>query len=206
MAVNGKTLETIGLPTNDAAVQVALLEPYTVEFELTGSSAMLFHRWSDDAVKEKAEAAKGSKAKKTDDVESYVYRNAKKFICLPGEYVRQSVVNAAKFRQDPRSPRKSAMDLYKAGVVSLTELASLGSKDWDYLDRRRVAVQRNGITRQRPAFNPGWKAKFQFMVTLPEYISEQMLLDVLTLAGRTVGVADYRPTFGRFGVTSFKRL
>ena len=31
---------------------------------------------------------------------------------------------AAKFRQDPRSQRKSAMDLYKAGVVPLTSAAA----------------------------------------------------------------------------------
>jgi hypothetical protein len=71
------------------------------------------------------------KAKKTDDLESYVYRCDDYTIGVPGEYFRQSIINAAKFRQDPRSPRKSAMDLYKAGIVSLTELSSLGKSTWD---------------------------------------------------------------------------
>jgi hypothetical protein len=98
----------------------------------------LFHRWNNEAVAEKAGSAKGSKGKKTDNVESYVYRLPNNEIGLPGEYLRQSIINAAKFKQDPRSTRKSAVDLYKAGIVSMTELGSLGKTKWDYLDRRRV--------------------------------------------------------------------
>jgi hypothetical protein len=124
-------------------------------------------------------------------------------IGLPGEYIRQSMVSAARFRQDPRSPRKSAMDLYKAALVSLTDLASLGADKWDYLDQRRVTVQRAGITRSRPAFHPGWRAEFDFQIQLPEYVQPRDFLDVLTNAGRLVGVGDFRPTYGRFQVTKF---
>jgi hypothetical protein len=177
--------------------------PYMVDFELTGIADMLFHRWNVEAVEEKAKAAKGSKAKKTDNIESYVYRNDAGEICLPGEYVRQAVITAAKFRQDPRSPRKSAMDLFKAAVISLTPLATLGISDWDYEHKCRVVVQRNGITRVRPAIKEGWKAEFQFLITLPEYISPAILQDVLVNAGRLVGLADSRPTYGRFSVTKF---
>ena len=164
---------------------------------------MLFHRWNDDAVAEKSKAAKGSKAKKQDDIETYVYRNDKGELCLPGEYLRQSVINAAKFRQDPRSPRKSAMDLYKAGIVSLTHLSSLGVKDWDYEDRRRVTINRAGITRVRPAMSAGWRASFQIMINLPEYIDPTALRETIEQAGRLIGVGDFRPTFGRFGIVKF---
>lgn len=137
----------------------------------------------------------------------YVYRNEAGDICLPGEYVRQSIVGkkagAAKFRQDPRSPRKSAVDLYTAGIVSLTELASLGTNDWDYLDQRRAVVQMSAITRHRPAMLAGWEATFQFQVLLPAYISRSDLLSVLTEAGRLVGVGDFRPSYGRFEVIRF---
>jgi hypothetical protein len=164
------------------------------------------HRWNNEAVDEKAKAAKNSRAKKTDDVESYVYRNDDGMLCLPGEYVRQAIIFAAKFRQDPRSPRKSAMDLYKAGVVSLTTLASLGRDMWDYEDRRRVVIQRAGVNRTRPAFKKGWQAEFDFMVLTPEYIEPTDLHSVLTQAGILIGVADFRPTYGRFAVTKFGLL
>jgi len=192
--------------SNDGAEDIAFQEPYAVSFTIEGVVPILFHRWSVEAVAEKAAAAKGSKSKKTDNVESYVYRNAENELCIPGEYVRMAMVMASKFRQDPRSPRKSAMDLYKAGLVPLTEYASLGKTTWDFLDQRRVMVQRSGITRVRPAMLAGWKATFEFQVQTPEYIRKTDFQDVLMSAGRLIGVGDFRPTYGRFNVTEFSAL
>lgn len=204
-------METLGGElSNDAAAIISEGIPYRVRVRLQGTSPLLFHRWSSEAVEAKATAAKGSKAKKSDDVETYVYRNADGQVCLPGEYVRQAIIYAAKFRQDPRSPRKSAMDLFKAAVLSLTELAPLTSAsgevatNWDYLDQRRVVIQRAGITRKRPAFNEGWMVEVELLVNLPEYVSPPMLQEVLVNAGRLIGVGDFRPTYGRFAVVGFE--
>ena len=152
-------------------------------------------------------AAKNSKAKKSDNVESYVYRTQDGEIAIPGTYLKGTIAGpngAAKFLQDPRSPRKSALDLFKAGVIVTTEYASLGTLDWDYLDRRRVLVQRAAITRERPAMLAGWEAAFEVMVQTPEYISRDMLHAVISNAGRLVGVGDFRPTYGRFSVIKFE--
>lgn len=190
--------------SNDAEDDISMSVPYIARVQIVGTAALLFHRWSNEAVAEKAAAVKGSKAKKTDNVESYVYRLPNGEIGIPGEYLRMAIILTAKYRQDPRSPRKSAMDLYKAGIVSLTEIASLGAKDWDYLDQRRVQVQRSSITRMRPAFLAGWKAEFELQVLLPEYISPADLNDVIVSAGKLNGVGDFRPTYGRFQVTHFE--
>jgi hypothetical protein len=96
------------------------------------------------------------------------------------------------------------MDLYKAGVVSLTPLASLGVTTWDYEHKCRVTVQRNGITRVRPAVKAGWEVEIEFLVNLPEYIQLDALHDVAINAGRLVGVGDFRPTYGRFHVVRFE--
>jgi hypothetical protein len=189
--------------TNGGKSVIDASQPYVVSLTIEGAADLLFHRWNCEAVDAKAKTAKGSRGKKEDDVESYVYRCDDGTLALPGEYLRQSIIHAAKFRQDPRSPRKSAMDLFKAGVVCLTPLASLGKPAWDYLDTRRVTIQRNGINRTRPAMKLGWRAAFEVGVNLPEYIDRQMLREVIEQAGRLVGVGDFRPTFGRFGVVSF---
>jgi hypothetical protein len=182
--------------------------PYIARVGLVGLAGLMFHRWNVEAVATKAGQVKGSIAKKSDNVESYVWRviegDARTNLGLPGEYFRQSVIHAAKYIQDPRSPRKSGMDLFKAGLVSLTEIADLGVSDWDYLDQRRVTVQRAGITRTRPAMNSGWHADFELMINLPEYISPELLHQVISNAGRLVGVGDFRPTFGRFGIRSWE--
>lgn len=190
--------------TNGAAQTVAYEYPFICDFTLEGVVPILFHRWNTEAVAEKAAAKKGSAAKKTDDIASYVYRDSEGDIAIPGFYVHGALVNAAKYRQDPRSSRKSAMDLYKAAVSPLTDMASLGKADWDFVDQRRVTVMRAGITRSRPGFNAGWKASFEFAVHLPEYVGPMDFLDVLTLAGRVTGLADNRPTYGRFAITRFE--
>lgn len=192
--------------TNGGKSAIESGEPYAVALTITGSSDLLFHRWNCEAVDAKAKAAKNSKAKKSDDTESYLWRDEAGNVCIPGEYLRQSIIMAAKFRQDPRSPRKSAMDLFKAGVVSLTNLASLGAQEPDYLDTRRVMVQRAGVNRTRPAMRIGWKADFELQILTPEYIDQHFLLEVISMAGRLIGVGDFRPTFGRFNVTAFRIL
>jgi hypothetical protein len=192
--------------TNGALATIDISIPYIVRARIVGVADLLFHRWNCEAVDAKAKSAKGSKAKKSDDLESYVYRDDAGELALPGEYVRQSIIHAAKFRQDPRSPRKSAMDLFKAGVIGLTPLATFGVKDWDYEHRCRVTIQRNGITRCRPALKAGWTVEVDLMVNLPEYIAPDALQDVLVNAGRLIGVGDFRPTYGRFAIRQFDAL
>jgi hypothetical protein len=192
--------------TNGASKTIEVSAPYRAQITVRGDADMLLHRWNCEAVAAKAKSAKGSAAKKSDDVESYVYRNDDGELCVPGEYLRQAVITAAKFRQDPRSPRKSAVDLVKAAVVNLTPLASLGIKAWDYEHKCRVQVQRNGVTRVRPALRSGWSATFIFLVNLHEYVSPEMLHGLLNDAGRLIGIADFRPTYGRFQVTHFEVL
>lgn len=197
------TLRKIVEPTNGAVGAIAHSFPYTVTVSIEGAADFLYHRWNPESVEAKASAAKGSAAKKNDDVESYVYRNDSGELCIPGEYLRQAIIAAAKFRQDPRSPRKSAQDLFKAAVVTLTPLASVGKKEWDYLDKRRVVIQRNGVNRVRPALRIGWTATFDIMVNLPEYVDRTILRETIESAGRLVGLGDFRPTYGRFGIVAF---
>lgn len=209
LAVNGLTAYTP--VSNDAAGDIILAEPYQVRITIRGITPMLFHRWSVEAIAEKAAAPKGSEMKKTDNVESYVYRDENDDICLPGEYLRQSVAEAARSIQDPRSSRASGRTLYKTCVVPLTELAPIlddgkTSTKWDFLDTRRVMVQRQGVSRTRPGFAKGWEATIELQVLTPEYINFDQLHGRVVAAGRYVGVGDFRPTFGRFSVVHMERI
>jgi hypothetical protein len=189
--------------TNGGQSAILSEAPYMATIKIRGTADLLMHRWNSDAVEAKAKAAKNSTAKKTDDIESYVYRDDKGFICVKGAAFRKSIIESAKYAQDPRSPRKSAMDLFSAAVVSLTPLASLGTKKWDYEDRQRVVVQRSGVTRTRPAMRAGWTCQFEFLITLPEYVGVDFLHEVVNRAGRIGGIGDFRPTYGRFSVINF---
>jgi hypothetical protein len=196
-------------PTNGAEPDIDTGQPYVVRVTIRGTADILFHRWNCEAVAEKANAKKGSAVKKVDNIESYVYRDDGRRICVPGEYLRGAIIGASKFRQDPRSPRKSAMDLYKAAIVPMTAYAPIlvdgrERTEWEYEHACRVQVQRNGVTRVRPAFKKGWECVIDLMCNVPQYIDRDSLHDVIVDAGRLIGIADFRPTYGRFAVTKFE--
>lgn len=184
---------------------VDIAQPYFVEVAVEGNEMILLHRYDVESVKQKAASKKGSTEKKSDNVESYVYRCENGEIGLPGLNFKAAICEAAKFAQDPRSPRKSARDLFRAGL-KVRGIASFGKKEWDTLDVRKVNVQRNAIARVRPAMLTGWKLLFTIEVLLPEYISPQWLHEVVTNAGRICGLGDFRPDFGTFMVHKFEVL
>jgi hypothetical protein len=194
--------------SNDAAHILAFEEPYTAVVGIEGTAPLLYHAWSIEAVAEKAAAKKGSKAKKTDNVESYLHRvsDTDRRIGIPGNAFHSTLAVAAKYMQDPRSPRKSAMDLVKAGIIVTTFVAPLipDTTEPDYIDRRRVVIQRSAITRERPAMQAGWRAEFELTIGTPEYIDRLFLQQLIGNAGRLVGLLDFRPTFGRFSVVKFE--
>ncbi len=205
-----KSAEVIAIggdaPSNGGEDTILSGQPYVARVKIVGTADYLFHAWNVEAVAAKAAAAKGSKAKKSDDLESYVYRDDKGYLAIPGEQIRMSIVNAARYRQDPRSPRKSGMDLFKAGLIVLTRMASVGTKVWDYEHKCRVVVQRNAITRTRPALKEGWSAEWDIQVLLPEYIPPAALNETISKAGIFCCLGDFRPTYGRFQVTHFNIL
>lgn len=203
MSATKELTRKINEPTNGAKNAIEMSMPFMMRVTFQGTSDLLFHRWNVEAIEEKGKSKKNSAAKKTDDLESYVYRNDKGELCIPGEYFRMACIGAAKFKPDPRSPRKSAMDLYKAAIVILSPLCSLGTKEWSYEDKRRVVIQRSGINRVRPAMKIGWKCACEFMIQLPEYVDQGEFIETLNYAGRIVGVGDFRPSYGRFVVKNF---
>lgn len=204
--VNKKMIIGGESPSNDAKPFIEMEIPYTVRAVIKGTADLLFRKWSNEDVAEKSKSKKGSAARKTDNIETFVHRNEQGNLCLLGEQFRMAIIATAKFKQDPRSPRKSAQDLFKAGIVALQNHVDLGVKDWDYVDRRRVVIQKNAITRSRPALQAGWTCEVFLQINLPEYISSDDVYELLVLAGRVNGVGDFRPTFGRFIVTEFARL
>ena len=197
-------LTAIHPASNGAKEQIEYTQPYMATVTIQGVAPYLFHAWNNESVGEKSKASKGSVSKRTDDLEASVYRTPTGTLGIKGVALKRAIENMAKFKQDPRSPRKSAMDLYKAGVIAVNILADTGVKTWDYVDRQRVTIQHtSAITRSRPALREGWQAKFELLVTLPEYIAPMQLLARIEEAGRLNGIGDYRPTYGRFQVVKF---
>jgi hypothetical protein len=203
------TLERTSIPsvatkaTTNGRV-VALDASYAVEVVLVGTAPILFHRWDDAAVERKSKAAKGSQAKRSDDVEDYVYRTSDGEIGIPGKNIKACLREAGRSLPDPRSPRKSARELVQSAIQIEPFIATLGRTHWDCLDTQRVLVQRGAVSRTRPMFREGWTVTFSVICLAPEFLSADWLHDLISRAGRFVGLGDFRPDYGRFRMDSFQ--
>ena len=121
--------------------------------------------------------------------------------CIPGEAIEAAFVAGA---------RKSKRGLIaRAGMISPGDWALDydGPRDiaalWADESFRLIAGVRVGqarVMRTRPIFRR-WSALVTF-----EYLDDQMdesdVIDILRVAGRIVGLGDWRPRFGRFEIVS----
>lgn len=181
-------------------------QPYQVSIRLKGVAPLIMHRYSTESVEAKGAAAKGSATKKTDDIESYAYRDKDNYLGIPGLCFAAAIREAGRSEADPRSPRKSMRDILRSLVIPLDTIARFDpqTKDWDYLDHCRVVIQRSAVTRTRPAMLEGWEVVFRLLITSSDYLPPKLLRKLCADAGRFQGLLDFRPTYGRFDVTNFE--
>ena len=177
-------------------------QPYGVRVAIVGTADLLFHRYDVEDVEAQANSPKGSKERKTDNVEAYLYRLPNGNIGIPGMNMKSCIRDAAKFFSDPRSKRKSAFDLMRS-AIRVTG-GDLKKKKFDYLDKRRVRVNMAAISRARPALLEGWKTEFIIEVIDPAYVTPEWLNEIVQRAGRSTGLCDFRPDFGTFRVAKFE--
>jgi hypothetical protein len=119
---------------------------------------------------------------------------------VPSSWIEAALRDTAKeFKGKGRSSLKGTV---LASVFVDPEQIPLGRKDYDEIDRRPAVIQRQRIVKSRPRFN---KWKVEFTINFDEArISKNTLREVLEEAGKTKGIGDYGPKFGRFDVVSFE--
>lgn len=88
-------------------------------------------------------------------------------------------------------------------VVSDTPLGYKGPREIDALrkdprfrDKRCVKVKQNKVVRIRPLFQ-NWTADVEVLFN-SEDIDRQKIIDTMTRLGKSFGIGDYTPKFGRF--------
>lgn len=198
--------------SNDGEFQVMKEKPFCAKIRIQGTKDILFHAWNTEDVEAKAEAKKGSEQKKTDNLEAYVYRDDKGFICIPGRYIVRSIVEAGRNFNDPRSSKpKQAKELMKKAIICDEMLSPVLVNDkpvttWDYEDKQRVCIMKSAVTRTRPAIRKGWEVEFSIISLMPDIVTPSFLRNLVDNAGTFEGLGDYRPTYGRFKVVSWEIL
>lgn len=190
---------------------------YTLNVSIEGIAPLLQHRYP---LPDFEDLSKGGK-KKTGEVDytqewrEALYVTPEGDIYQPATHLDGAMVKAAAGYKIQGARGKTYKDLFKGNVFTSPDTILHGVKAPDnldtdgdkplYLDVRPVVVQRARVVRIRPAFKPGWKLDFEVTV-LDDQVPANVVNEVLQLAGRTVGIGDFRPRFGRFMVTHFERV
>lgn len=188
---------------------------YTINVSVTGIAPLMQHRYP---MPDFADMGKGGK-KKTGEVDymqewrDYLYVTSEGDIYQPAVHFDGCMVKAAAGYKIQGQRGKTYKDLFKGNVFTSPDAILHGVKvpdelDTDadkqlYLDCRPVVIQRARVVRIRPCFKPGWKLDFEISV-LDDQVPANVVNEVLSLAGRTVGVGDFRPRFGRFMISRFE--
>lgn len=187
---------------------------YSVNVGVKGVSPLLQHRFP---MPDLSTMGKGSKKQTgatdySEEWKQYFYANGHG-IFQPAVHFESAMIAAAVNFKITGKRGKTYKDLFKAAVfvtpdeiLHNMEVPDHLDTDGDktlYLDARPVVINRARIVRLRPAFKPGWELEFTIEV-MDDTLHPELVNDVLTLAGKTVGVGDYRPRFGRFMVTKFE--
>lgn len=119
--------------------------------------------------------------------------------CIPGLVMDASLVDAAK---KVRKGKQATAGLFSVGEFPLEHG---GPEDIDALweDERfrfssSVRIQKNRVMRMRPRF-PAWEANIEICFD-DRQLNENDIREFLSIAGRDVGIMDWRPRFGRFEI------
>lgn len=133
--------------------------------------------------------------------EKAAYRDHEGNLCQPGDHIHASMVKSAANFKIPGRRGKTYKDLIQASIDIEPEM--IPHKKQDYvIDKRAVVVQRSRIMRYRPRLDE-WELEFELHV-IDEQLDVKVVKDILDYAGRSVGIGDYRPKFGRFTITKWE--
>lgn len=195
-------------------------------FHIEGTTPLLLHngRLSDQLdpmSKALDKAVKFSKKTKTDEAIAEVahleflgslYIGDDGAPCIPGEVLEAGIRSGAKATKEGKSVQTG---LYCDGNFPIIyEGPKTPEELWEhrtpgeqhiiagrpFVDRRRVRVGQAAVMRTRPIFH-AWQLEFTVYYE-PTIVNRQSVIDFVTTLGRTVGLCEIRPRFGRFEISN----
>lgn len=188
---------------------------YSISVSVEGISPLLQHKYPlpDFDSMSKGGTVKTGEKDYTKEWREYLYTDADGQIYQPSTHFDAAMVKAAGSFKVQGGRGKSYKALFQGNVFCSPDEIYHGiqipdelDNDADkqlYLDVRPVVIQRARVARIRPAFKSGWKLDFEISV-IDDQIPHNVVSEVLIMAGRTCGIGDFRPKFGRFMVTQFE--
>ncbi len=170
----------------------------SVEVKIHGVAPLLHNRFPMEQEDEEKAKRRDQKFDSKEDAEKAVYRNDQGCF-VPSSWIEATLRETAKeFKGKGKASLKATI---LSSVFVEPEEIPMGKKTYDEIDRRPAVIQRQRIVKSRPRFN---KWAIEFTVNFDETrIKKETLKQILEEAGKSKGIGDYRPKFGRFEVHNF---
>lgn len=182
----------------------------SVTVEITGTSPLMQHRWSEESeVDEPTRRVLIRRGTPREEAEKVVYRHPDGWCYLPGAAIARALREAGGAHKQKGS-RKSTKYVVPAAVIVSEDAIQLhnGEPLTDYeVDSRPVVIPstKGRIMRHRPRFDE-WQATFTLEIDT-DILPTDFIHQLLAEAGRSQGLLEYRPEkggpFGRFRVTNW---
>ena len=168
--------------------------------KIKGIAPLLMNRFAMEKKDDTSAKRRDEQFDPKEDAEKSLYKDDKIGCYAPSSWIEACLRDTAKeFKGKGRGSLKATI---LASVFIDPEKIPLNKKTYDEIDSRPAVIQRNRIVKSRPRFN-SWELDFTTNFN-NERIKKDTLKQILSEAGETKGIGDYRPKFGRFEVVKFE--
>ena len=149
---------------------------------------------------------------RTEEAKLSCYWNAAETeLVFPSWNIRAGLINAASGLKLPSNKKKPLAPTISGDVEIGPDFLGFGTKEF-HIFTTRCVIQRQGVIKSR-AMLPEWRLTFEVrweLSTLGPDFHQDLLPELLTILGESVGIGDFRPAkrgpFGKFKVVSIKKL
>jgi hypothetical protein len=172
-----------------------------INVKIRGIVPLLQHRYVFKDEQEGMTQKKTGAKDRSEEWKKSLYIDDKIGIYQPAAHIEGAMIKSAVNFQITGKGKKTYKDLFKSAVFVSPDCIPHNKKEPDFIDKRLARVNGSGIERLRPAFRD-WLLEFNIQV-LDEQIDKDVVLQILTHAGRFVGIGDFRPRYGRFAIEKF---
>ena len=126
-------------------------------------------------------------------------------IYQPAIHLEQALIKAGTGIKQKGMGKKTYKDLFKGSVFIRPDNIIHKIQKWEVHETTVVIPATRGrIARYRPMLKE-WILEFE-LENLDDRLDESVIKLALDEAGRTIGIGDWRPRYGRFIVSKFKEL
>lgn len=193
---------------------------YTINVRVCGTTPLLQHKFAPVALATLMDGASkrtGAPDYSLEWIEA-MYVTSDGYLCQPATHLEGALVRAGSAFKIKGKSGKTWRDAMRAycyvqpeEIVHLYQGAPVRAPGPELLTMptahlsvnvMRVIVNRSAVARSRLMIGPGWELAFAVEVH-DEQLRPDVVRTILEEAGRSVGIGDFRPRYGRFMVQAF---